>query len=425
MNNPTENPLGVAKPENVTIKVIGLGGAGCNVLQQIMGSGTFDNVKFMGLDTDIRVASQLPEALILGKNLTRGMGTGGDPDVGRAAALSQPDDLKILCGGAQIVFLVGGFGGGFATGAMSLVAQAAKDTGALVLAVVTLPFDFEGVRRQRQAQQGLQQLKPLADAVICLPNQGLAQMFDQNASIVEIFQQSNSLIAQNILAIWRLVTKPGLIKVDFAALCSVTRGRHTESSSATIEATGPGRSEEIATKLFAHPFLRDEKLLKESEAVLVSFAAAANLAMKEVNVVMERVNNSCSNANIVFGVAIDESLQGKMSVTMVVSRRGKSVEVSTEEEVPSRFNGTEEDSSTEEHRISRFSAPAPTLSEEKKEKILKQKSRPRQRKKVMMQQGQLPLEIISRGRFEKSEPTIHHGEDLDVPTYLRKNIALN
>ena len=427
MNNPTENPFGSVAPENLTIKVIGLGGAGCNVVQQLAGNGALANIQFLGLDTDQRAASQIPDALILGKKLTRGLGTGGDPDVGRAAAMSQADDLKIFCGGAQIVFLIGGLGGGFSTGAMPLVAQAAKDTGALVLSVVTLPFDFEGVRRQRQAQQGLQLLKPLADAVICLPNQGLAQLFDQNASIVEIFQQSNNLIAQNILAIWRLVTKPGLIKVDFAGLCSVTHGRHTESSSATIEATGAGRSEEIAAKLFVHPFLRDEKLLKESEAVLVSFAAAADLAMKEVNVVMEKVNHSCPNAHIVFGVAIDENLADKMSVTVVVSRRGKNAPVETpaEEETPSRFSTSDEEpSSVEEHR-SRFSAPAPALSDDKKEKLLKQKSRPRKGKKVMMQQGQLPLEIISRGRFEKSEPTIHHGEDLDVPTYLRKNIALN
>jgi len=425
MTNPTENPFGSASPENLTIKVIGLGGAGCNVVQQLAATGPFANMQFTGLDTDIHVSTQFSNALILGKKLTRGLGTGGDPDVGRAAAMSQADDLKILCGGAQIVFLVGGLGGGFSTGAMPLVAQAAKDTGALVFSIVTLPFDFEGVRRQRQAQQGLQQLKPVSDAVICLPNQGLAQLFDQNASIVEVFQQSNNLIAQNILAVWRLVTKPGLIKLDFAALCSFTRGRNTESSSATIEATGAGRSEEIAEKLFSHPFLRDEKLLKESEAVLVSFAAGADLAMKEVNVVMERVNASCPNANIVFGVAVDENLAGKMSVTLVVSRRGKNVEASDEEEAPSRFGGSEEETPAPEEHRSRFSAPAPTLSDEKREKLLKQKPRARKGKKIMMQQGQLPLEIVSRGRFEKSEPTIHHGEDLDVPTYLRKNIALN
>lgn len=425
MNTPFENP-GQPATSAPTIKVIGVGGAGCNVLQQLSKSPSVAGLPLVGLDTDLRVGSQLSDSLVIGQKVTRGLGTGGDPDLGRAAAMAQMDDLKIFCGGAQIVFLVGALGGGMATGALPLLAQAAKETGALVLSIVTLPFEFEGVRRQRQAQQGLQQLKVSADAVICLPNQGLAQLLDQNSSIVDVFQRANELIGQNILAVWRLMTQPGLIKVDFATLCSITQGRHTESSSATIESSGENRSGEIAEKLLAHPFLSDCKLLKEAEAILVSFAAGTDLTMKEVNRVMEKINAACPNANIVFGVAVDSALAEKMSVTLIVSRRNRIVEVPAEEDITERFDRLGEESSfPEEHRSSRFSAPSPAISDEKKEKLLKQRGRPRQRKKIMMQQGQLPLEIVSRGRFEKSEPTIHHGEDLDVPTYLRKNVALN
>lgn len=425
MNTPSENP-GQPATGAPTIKVIGVGGAGSNVLQQLAKSPSAAGLPLVGLDTDLRVTSQLPESLVIGQKVTRGLGTGGDPDLGRAAAMAQMDDLKILCGGAQIVFLVGALGGGMATGALPLLAQAAKETGALVLSIVTLPFEFEGVRRQRQAQQGLQHLKLSADAVICLPNQGLAQLLDQNSSIVDVFQRANELIGQNILAVWRLMTQPGLIKVDFATLCSITQGRHTESSSATIESSGENRSGEIAEKLLAHPFLSDSKLLKEAEAILVSFAAGTDLTMKEVNRVMEKINAACPNANIVFGVSVDSALAETMSVTLIVSRRNKIVEVPAEEDITERFDrSSEEPSFTEEHRSSRFSAPSPAISDEKKEKLLKQRGRPRQRKKIMMQQGQLPLEIVSRGRFEKSEPTIHHGEDLDVPTYLRKNVSLN
>ncbi len=424
MNAPNEIPAETSNGPR--IKVIGLGGAGCNVLQHLAAIAPSLNVQFLAIDTDARTAAQFPGGLTLGQKVTRGLGTGGDPEVGRAAAMAQTDDFKITCGGADLVFLIAGLGGGLGTGAIPLVAQTAKDTGALVLAIVTLPFEFEGMRRQRQAQQGLQQLKPIADAVICLPNQGLTELFDQNSGVLDVFRQSNELIAQNVLAVWRLATQPGLIKIDFAALCSVTRGRHTESSSATIEATGPGRSEEVAAKLFTHPFLRHEKLLKEAEAVLVSFTAGSDLAMKEVNCVMERVHSSCPNSHIIFGVAVDETFAGKLSVTMIVSRRNKAVEIPAEEDAPSRLSGLESDTSaTDDHRSSRFSAPAPSLSDDKKDKLLKQKGRPRQRRKIMMQQGQLPLEIVSRGRFEKSEPTIHQGEDLDVPTYLRKGVALN
>ncbi|MDB6025153.1 MAG: Cell division protein FtsZ [Verrucomicrobiales bacterium] len=425
MNKPNEDFKSVVD-KNLTIKVVGLGGAGCNVLRHLATTTLSSHFQLIAADTDARAIAQFSQGLALGQKMTRGLGTGGDPEVGRAAAMAQAEDLKILCGGTDIIFLVGGLGGGLATGAIGLMAQAAKDAGALVLAIVTLPFDFEGVRRQRQAQQGLQQLKPIADAVICLPNQGFGELFDQNASIVEVFERSNQLIAQNIFAIWRLAAQPGLIKLDFADLCSVTRGRHTESSSATVEAEGEDRSETVVEKLFSHPFLRDEKLLRESEAVLVSFAAGSDLTMKEVNGVMERINSACANAHIVFGVAVDEQLGNKMSVTLIVSRRGKLVEHSADEEPLSRFGGVDEkEEPAEDHRASRFSPPAPMISDEKKEKLFKQKSRPRSRKKIMMQQGQLPLEIISRGRFEKSEPTIHQGEDLDVPTYLRKNVALN
>jgi cell division protein FtsZ len=426
MNSPQPNSFPASSEKKMVIKVIGLGDAGCNILLQLSTLTSLTGVELIGLDTDARTVSQFPNGLVLGHKLTRGLGTGGDPEVGRAAAMAQPAELSVLCNGADLVFIIGGLGGGFATGAMSFVARAAKEAGALVLAVVTLPFDFEGVRRHRQAQQGLQHLKPAADGVICLPNQGLAQLFNEDASIVDVFRQSNGLIAQNILAVWRLATQPGLIKVDFAALAAATRGRHSESTSATIEAEGQNRSEEIAQTLFSHPFLRDERLLKESETILVSFAAGADLGMKEVNTVMEQVNSTCPDAHIVFGVAIDEELNSKMSVTVIISRRNKGFDVPPmDEDQSNRFSDAEEPSPSHEEHRSRFSAPSPALSEERKEKFLKQKGRPRQRKKILMQQGQLPLEIISRGRFEKSEPTIHHGEDLDVPTYLRKNIALN
>jgi cell division protein FtsZ len=427
MNEP---PAGGTEGKKFTVKVIGVGGAGGNAVEY-MAKQDFTGVGFSAVNTDAQALAQLTltNRLTLGEKLTRGLGTGGDPEMGRAAAEEDVEKIRLLARGADIVCVVAGLGGGTGTGAGPVVARLARENGALVLGIVTLPFDFEGSRRQRQAQLGLRELKSQADGVICLPNQKVFKLIDENTSVPEALKITNELLAQGVRGIWRLVTHTGLINVDFNDLCAVLRGRHEESSLATVEASGENRSHEAVQKILAHPFLEGGQVLAEADAVLVSLAGGPDLTMAEVNRVMEQINRQCENAHIIMGAGIYEQFTGKLSVTIVASR---------ENEQDARARAAARDGTVDEHEKEianpaqarrtgqRHVAPAPELTEQQAEKLLAQQNGTRARRKIVaLRQGTLPLEIVSKGRFEKSEPTIHGGEDLDVPTYLRRGVALN
>ncbi len=427
-------PSNGAADRKFVLKVFGIGGGGGNAVDY-MARQDFGGVKFTAINTDAQALLHLGAAaqFTLGAKLTRGLGTGGDPDMGRAAAEEDLEKLRELCAGADIVCVVAGLGGGTGTGAGPVVARLAKESGALVLGIVTLPFDFEGSRRQRQAQLGLRELKAAADGVICLPNQRVFKLIDENTKVHEAFKLTNDLLSQGVRGIWRLLTQTGLINVDFNDLCAVLRGRHEESSLATVEAGGENRSHEIIEKLGNHPFLENGQVLAEADAVLVSIAGGPDMTMVEINRVMEQINRQCENAHIIMGAGIQEAYAGRLSVTLVASRcnaaaeRGHARAASNGESDTEQFEKEIANPSADKRPASRYVAPAPSLNQQQTENLLGQQPRAmRQRKKVAaMRQGQLPLEIVSKGRFEKIEPTIHQGEDLDVPTYIRRGVALN
>jgi cell division protein FtsZ len=415
----------------LTLRVLGIGGGGGNAID-FMAQQAFEGVKFTAVNTDAQALLNLGgvERFTLGVKLTRGLGAGGDPELGRAAAEEDVERLRELCAGADVVCVVAGMGGGTGTGAGPVVARMAKESGALVLGIVTMPFEFEGSRRQRQAQLGLRELKAAADGVICLPNQKVFKLIDENTSVNEALKITNEYLAQGVRGIWRLVTQTGLINVDFNDLCAVLRDRHEESTLATVEAGGDGRSQEILNKLTTHPFLEGGQALAEADAVLVSLAGGPDLTMAEVNRLMEQINRQCEGAHIIMGATIQDTLAGRLSLTLVASREGASLEGARRAGV-ARDLGTEQNDkelanpSTNRRPASKFVAPAPEAGPDQAQRLL-QPGNGRQRKKAAaMRQGQLPLEIVSKGRFEKSEPTIHHGEDLDVPTYIRRGMALN
>jgi cell division protein FtsZ len=429
MNSEENQPLpGGTEAKKFQVKVIGVGGAGGNAVEY-MSRQDFAGVAFTAVNTDAQALAQLTLAdrVALGAKLTRGLGTGGDPEMGRASAEEDVEKLKALCAGADIVCVVAGLGGGTGTGAGPVVARLARETGALVLGIVTLPFEFEGSRRQRQAQLGLRELKSAADGVICLPNQKVFKLIDENTSMYEAFKITNELLAQGVRGIWRLVTHTGLINVDFNDLCAVLRGRHEESSLATVEAAGENRSHEIVEKITAHPFLENGQVLAEADAVLVSFAGGPDLTMAEINRVMEQINRQCENAHIIMGAGIYEAFAGRLSVTLVASREnaqdGRARENAQDGLVAEREQ--EIANPTNARRPGpRHLPPSPELSAEQKAKLLESQGRTR-RKGPVTRQMPLPLEIVQKGRFAKSEPTIHGGEDLDVPTYIRRGVALN
>lgn len=388
-----------------TIKVLGIGGAGCNAARHFA-SMDLPDVPCVLLNTDAAALAQATSEtkVLLGFKSMRGLGAGGDPERGRQAAEEDRDQVRTACEGADLIFLVAGLGGGTGTGAGPVVARIAKEAGALVLGMVVLPFECEGSRRQRQAQMGLQEFKKAADGVICLPNQKLLQFVDEKTSLPEAFAIGNGWIAQGVRGIWRMLSQPGLINVDFADLCGVLRDRHAEGSLATAEAQGENRSTEVINKLLAHPLIENGQGLAETAGALVSIAGA-NLTMSEVTRIMEQITRHCEQAHVIMGASIDESFGDRLSVTLVASRRESAA---TEEPAPNPRMDLKP--------TSRCANPPPPI----------QLPNGRGRKSASrMKQTQLQLEIVSKGRFEKSEPTLHHGQDLDVPTYIRRGVALN
>jgi cell division protein FtsZ len=438
-------PSGPAARPAPAIKVIGVGGAGLHAVAHMTEAG-LAGVSFAGVHTDARALghSQLPETLLLGGELTRGLGAGGDPDIGRAAAEAGAEKLRGLCAGADLVVVVAGLGGGTGSGSAPVVAQAVRSNRALVLSLVALPFDFEGARRQQQAALALRQLKTASDAVICLSNQKVAGLIDEKTKFFDALRFSNEMLTQGLRGIWRLVTCTGLINVDFADLCRVVRGRQAESCFATAEAAGENRAREVVAQLMAHPLLDQGRLLGEADAVLVSLAGGADLTLKEVSQVMEQLNRACEGAQVIMGAAVEAAFQDRLAVTLVVTKRNAAPTQGNvapdldrpEPEPPAaEFPTSALDLETQHlsrgdvaRTPSRFVPPAPSLSPEKVEALLLKQGNgsARQRKQVArMRQGMLPLEVIPKGRFAKSEPTLHHGEDLDTPTYIRRGVALN
>ncbi len=421
---------------SISVKIFGIGTAGINILEEIA-KAALPGVALAAINTDARslAASSATEKISLDAKPTRGAGPSGDPKRSRALAEEHLPKLKQACEGMDVIFIVTGLGGGAGTGISPVLAQAARESGALVLGFVAMPFDCEGNRRLKHAQQGLEQLKSAADGVICLPNQEIFKLIDEKTSVVETFKILNGLLAEGVSGVWRLMARKGLLEIHYADLCALLRERRGDSSFATAEAAGATRSREVMDKLFAHPMLDGGKALAESDAVLVSLTGGPDLTMAEVHRVMEHINGKCERAQVVMGAAIDEAFRERLAITLIAVRRGVThVEKSDSPELEqSPAEPRLSSDSLANHLLnqedgvrthSRFVPPAPSMPQEKMEQLAARQTRSR-KNASRMRQGQLPLEIISKGRFDKSEPTIHKGEDLDVPTYIRRGVALN
>jgi len=427
-------PTGVTTKRSVTI--FGVGTAGIAMAGQLPPED-FVGAKIVAVNTELSGMPAGADTIHLESKLLRGLGAGGDPERGCELAEDHFDRLKAACAGAEVVFLVTGLGGGTGTGASPVLARAARESGALVLAFVTLPFACEGNQRERQARQGLDQLKNVADGVICLPHQKAAKLLDEHAGFVDAFRASGQLLVEGVRGVWRLLMHRGLIEIHFEELCALLRAGHGESRFATVESAGTSRARDAIEKLPAHPLLDGGQALAEAETVLVSLLGGPDLSMADVNRVMADLNEHCPKARIIMGAAVDESFRDRLAVTLIATGHppspsskpapGKSGKAGSTPEAPG-FDTELLHPTKPERPNSRHVPPAPTLSLEQREQILAQQSgkpgRPR-KPGPRMKQITLPLDIVTKGRFDKSEPTIHKGEDLDLPTYVRRGVALN
>lgn len=423
----------VNQPAGPKVKIIGVGGAGSAAVEHIAKSN-FGELPLAIVHTHARVLQQrtVENKVLIGINRTHGLGTGGDFEIAKVMAENELQALQQICAGTELVFLIAGLGGGTGTGLTPVLAKAAKESGALVIAMVTMPFDFEGPRRMKQAQNGLNTLRAVADAVISIPNQKLSKLLDANTTIVNAFSHTNELLSNSVKGIWQMLTRPGLINVDFAYLYSVLRGRHVESALATAEAQGENRARDIVDQLLANPFLDGGQALATADQVLVSLTGGQDLTLAEINRIMEQLNRHIENGQLILGTAIDAGNEGKISVTLLAAKNGKgtllSVESGTETNrtfpsEPKEYTSSFIEDSETPRPQPRFVAPPPASTPERTLELMDKRSA--RRKGSKWTQELLNLEIVSRGRFEKSEPTIHHGADLDVPTYIRRGVPLN
>ena len=306
------------------IRVVGVGGAGLNAVNRMIEAG-ISQVEFIAVNTDIQQLKQCeaPIKLHIGRDLTQGLGSGADPDVGRRAAEEAEDQIKHVLRGSDMVFVTAGEGGGTGSGAAPVVARLAKDVGALTVGIVTMPFRFEGTRRRSQADAGVDLMREVCDTVITIPNDRLLEVLDRSTSMLDAFRIADDVLRQGVQGICDLITMPGLINLDFADVRTIM----TNAGSALMGigfATGENRAHEAAERALRSPLIDTE--LVGAKGILLSIAGGEDLTLLEVNEAAEVIRRGATeDTNIIFGATIDERLAGQVWVTVVATGIGKPV----------------------------------------------------------------------------------------------------
>jgi cell division protein FtsZ len=300
------------------IKVVGIGGGGVNAVNRMIEQG-LKGVEFIAINTDAQalLMSDADVKLDVGRDSTRGLGAGADPDVGRKAAEDAKDDIEELLRGADMVFVTAGEGGGTGTGGAPVVANIARKLGALTVGVVTRPFSFEGKRRAGQAEAGITALRESCDTLIVIPNDRLLQMGDAGVSLMDAFRSADEVLLNGVQGITDLITTPGLINVDFADVKGVMSGAGT-ALMGIGSSRGEGRALKAAEMAINSPLL--EASMEGAQGVLMSIAGGSDLGLFEINEAASLVQESAhSDANIIFGTVIDDSLGDEVRVTVIAA----------------------------------------------------------------------------------------------------------
>ncbi len=306
-------------PQAAKIKVIGLGGGGSNAITRMMAS-EFSGVDFIVANTDNQAlrASPAPIKLQLGAKLTAGLGAGSNPEIGRNAALEEPEAITRLLEGADMVFITAGLGGGTGTGSAPVVASLAKDLGILTVAVVTKPFTFEGRKRMAQAEAGLELLRGVVDTLIAIPNQRLLSVVDRGTSLVDAFRVADSVLQQAVQGISDLILIPGLINLDFADVRTIMAGMGMAMMGTGI-GQGEHRAIDAAQKAIASPLL-DNTSIDGAKGILLNVTGGPDLSLHEVEEAARLVQEAAhEDANIIFGAVMDPHMQDSVRMTVIAT----------------------------------------------------------------------------------------------------------
>jgi cell division protein FtsZ len=301
------------------LKVIGVGGGGGNAVNRMI-AAKVEGVEFMVANTDVQAleVSQAPVKIQLGAKLTKGLGAGANPEIGRRAALEDTDKIIDALEGADMVFVTAGLGGGTGTGGAPIVASLARELGALTVGVVTKPFAFEGKRRMSQAEQGLGELSDAVDTVICIPNERLMQFVDKGTSFFEAFRIADDILRQGVQGISDIITITGIINRDFADIRTIMKGMGY-AVMGTAVASGPNRAVEAANRAISSPLLEDASI-NGAQGILLNITGSSKLTLHEVHEASTIVQRAAAdNANIIFGAVHDESMKDSVKVTVIAT----------------------------------------------------------------------------------------------------------
>ena len=480
----------------IPIKVIGIGGAGSNVLDRVVLDG-MDQADLIAANTDVQsLASSVAAAKVqLGRSITRGLGTGGDPELGFTSACESGDEIRAALADARLIFICAGLGGGTGSGAGPVIAQSAREMGALVIVFATMPFSFEGKRRTAQAQEALGRFHQLADAVVCFENDRMGDMVPPKAGIHQAFAVADMTISQSLRSIVNLIQRPGILRIGFDDLLAALRGGGGRCLFGYGESDSDNRAHEALAQALKNPLMDRGRMLGEASRVLVQVAGGPAMTLSEVEILMRELNKHISDhTQLLFGTAVDGRMGARLSVTLISSLACETDErpvqnfvpvesfapppadpivpapepeiavvqeaepeiepaaaapvvereqVLQVEPTPSIQSLVPGDQVTESEMVEAEPEPAPEktpprIIPPKKKPVVAQKAgpeqispksesvvgKPKQEKSVAAKQEVLQFEPLTRGRFEKSEPTIVEGQDLDVPTFLRKNVRV-
>jgi cell division protein FtsZ len=305
------------------IKVVGVGGAGLNAVNRMIDAG-IHQVEFIAVNTDIQAlrTSDAPVKIHIGRELTQGLGSGSDPDVGRRAADEAYDELKQELRGADMVFVAAGEGGGTGSGAAPIVARIACELGALTVGIVTTPFRFEGTKRRSQAEHGIVELRSACDTTIVIPNDRLLEVLERSTSMLDAFKVADDVLRQGVQGICDLITMPGLINLDFADVRTIMSDSDTALMGIGFSSSsGEGRAREAAERALRSPLIDAE--ITGARGILLSIAGGDDLTLVEVNDAAEVIRGAATDdTNIIFGATVDDRLNGQVWVTVVATGFG-------------------------------------------------------------------------------------------------------
>ncbi len=384
--------------KSAKIKVIGVGGAGGNAINNMIDSN-LQGVNFIVTNTDLQAIdiSRAPVKIQIGDKLTEGLGAGANPEIGRQAAIESAEAIRNALKDSHMVFITAGFGGGTGTGAASIIAEICKELGTLTVAVVTKPFSFEGRKRSRQAEEGIDVLKEIADTVITIPNDRLRGLASKNATMIEMFKKADEILLHAVKGITDLILMPGLVNLDFADV-KTTMSKAGMAIMGIGISNGENRATEAAERAISHPLLEDVSI-SGAKGVLMNITSTSDLTMEEMTEASERIYTEVGeDADIIWGAVIDDSLGDEMRVTVIATGIGEGPRT---REIPESHS----------ERVHPFRRKVKGLRTVEKvadyEPSFIRKKEPEQHETAMdIYKGHRGIEIDN--------------DDLDIPTFLRK-----